>query len=197
MLLLLVVFAGISTACLLALALCIALMQNQGNPTMYAASRGSYLTVAQKSLLALAGLGFITCMYTGAYAMLFWMPDNWGSFGDDGEFQTVRAGLAGTFAAIGGMFFLQALLANFGNGAEREVLLIRSEGLEHIIDANNNKFTLERLKRDFEEKAAEARKNSALITNPDQRNGARNLHDQKYVEYRHLLEVISQVQLRE
>lgn len=40
--------------------------------------------------LSLAALGFLACVYFGTYGLLWWMPSNWGSHNEDGDFMSVR-----------------------------------------------------------------------------------------------------------
>lgn len=61
-----------------------------------------------KTYLSLAAIGILVCMYQGAEAMLFWMPDSWGQF-NEGEYLTYRSLLAGLFAAIGGLAIISLL----------------------------------------------------------------------------------------
>lgn len=98
-----VLFAVISTAVLLALATYIFLAARGSSLTLYYTLDVSLLSWRSKLFLALAAIGFLICMYSGASTMLYWMPTAWGSLDSEGEFQTDRSSLAATFAMFGGV----------------------------------------------------------------------------------------------
>lgn len=97
-----VLFAVISTAVLLSLATYIFLAARGTSLTLYSTLDESLGSWKSSLFLALAAIGFLICMYSGASTMLYWMPTDWGGLGSDGEFQTHRSLLAATFAILGG-----------------------------------------------------------------------------------------------
>jgi len=56
--------------------------------------------------MCFAALGFLVCLYTGAEAMLFWFPSNWGFEDVDGDYQSVRSYLAAWFTLLAGISLL-------------------------------------------------------------------------------------------
>lgn len=98
-----VLFAVISTAVLLALATYIFLAARGSSLTLYYTLDASLLSWRSKLFLALAAIGFLICMYSGAATMLYWLPADWGGLDSEGEFQTDRSSLAATFAMFGGV----------------------------------------------------------------------------------------------
>ena len=92
-----------SSATLVALSVYITLALRGDSPTLLSTADSNRLNRLQRIFLGLASIGFLTCMYQGADALLSWMPDAWGGIDEDGEFQTYRSGLAATFAATGGI----------------------------------------------------------------------------------------------
>jgi hypothetical protein len=53
-----------------------------------------YLSLILKNYFYLAAIGFLVCVYQGTHALLWWMPSNWGSNDEDGDFTSVRVFLS-------------------------------------------------------------------------------------------------------
>jgi len=152
MIVLQVILAAFSTACLVALGVYFYLASSGGSPTLYALSRRNpVLSMRQKLFLGFAALGLMVCIFNGAAAMLFWLPDSWGSIDEDGEFQTYRVGLAllFTMGAVGWLGFLEK--ASYG--ADRlDMVSVEAKGLREILNANESQHELESLKLKFSSK---------------------------------------------
>ncbi|MGH9657943.1 MAG: hypothetical protein ACRD96_05325 [Bryobacteraceae bacterium] len=104
--------------------------------------------------LSLAAIGFVTCLFQGARAMLFWVPSTWGSVDENGQYQTLATILAALFA-FAGLFFIA-----FIDGATHEKVWLRVtrehlQGLSEILQASLDRRTLADLKEKYEKKAAE------------------------------------------
>ena len=87
--------------------------------------------------LLAALIGYLGVVYCGFYGLLFWMPSNWGTMDEDGEFTALRYTVAGlfTFAALpaSGLFERYARLLN-------EIPLWKQtlKGVEQMIDRVHN-----------------------------------------------------------
>jgi hypothetical protein len=71
-------YAG-SSAALLALCIYIFLACRGDSPTLLSTINARRMNWKRDLLLGLASIGFLICMFQGAEAMLFWMPDSWGA----------------------------------------------------------------------------------------------------------------------
>lgn len=73
-------------------------------PSVYADLLDNALSYRPKAysviFIALALVGWAMILYHGAYALLWFLPDSWGRWGED-EWRTVRHGLSITLAAWG------------------------------------------------------------------------------------------------
>lgn len=157
MIVLKILLMTIGTMSLLSLSLYIYLAVKGDNLTLYSSHRvitwnSRLLSVEQKTFLILAAIGLLICMYNGAEAMLFWMPNDWGSVDSEGEYQTLKASLAATFAIFGGGPLIQFI----SNATHEEFLLKeireKAEGLERIVNAFINASVLEGLKEEYQKK---------------------------------------------
>ena len=94
-------------------------------------------------------IGLIACMYSGAEALLFWMPSEWGNIDSEGEYQTARTTLAAIFALYAGF-----TLAAFLDKANHEKFYIvealdKTKELEKILEASLDISKLEKLKSEY------------------------------------------------
>ena len=86
----------ISTASLLCLSIYIYLVVNGNNCIL--CERSIYnSSLKQNIFLAFSAIGFLVCMFKGAEAMLFWIPDKLGGIDSDGEFTSLKIYLASAF----------------------------------------------------------------------------------------------------
>ncbi len=86
----------VSTASLLCLSIYIYLVVNGKNYILCERSIHNS-TLKQNIFLAFSAIGFFVCMFKGAEAMLFWIPDELGSIDSDGEFTSLKIYLASAF----------------------------------------------------------------------------------------------------
>lgn len=151
-------FAALSTGSLCALSLYILLAVRGKSELLYSTSSAATpLSWKEKTFFALAAIGFLVCMYKGAEAMLYWMPDSWGHLDSDDEYQTVRSFVALLFAAVGGLS-----LIGFIDKATHEKFHLRelaewSAGQEKIINASPSLESLRYLRAEFETTIEEIR----------------------------------------
>lgn len=113
-----------------------------------------------KIFLSLAAIGFLLCMYQGAEAMLFWMPDSWGRF-SEGEYTTYRDLLAGLFAALGG----GALILLIDEAISNRVLLRVNAVLLEGHSLTRGTKSPDALKADFKDKIEELEMEHPSFTN--------------------------------
>ena len=141
--------ALVSTAAFLSLALYIYLAARGNSLTLYSTMDNRLLSLKQKMFVGLAMIGLIACMYSGAEALLFWMPSEWGNIDSEGEYQTARTTLATIFAIYAG-FTLAAFLdkANHEKFYMAEAL-DKAKELEKILEASFDMSKLEKLKTEY------------------------------------------------
>lgn len=99
------VIVQIIAACAL-ICLCIyTYLLSQGNsPLLYSTKFGSNKTRwFHKVFFGLTAIAFGVCLYMGALELLAILPYSLGNFGEDGDFQSVRSGLAALFAVCCGI----------------------------------------------------------------------------------------------
>lgn len=111
---------SIATACFLCLCVYIYLASRGDSITLYCTVDMRLMTRGRKVFLVLAAVGFLTCMYAGAYAMLYWIPSEWGSIDEDGTFTSARMFLAACFSFFGGL-----VLAGFIDKASHNRVFLR------------------------------------------------------------------------
>ena len=148
------IFAVASVLSLIALCVFVFLVARGNSSTLLSIDRS--LNWRQKIFLALAAIGFLVCFFSGAEAMLFWMPDDWGQFGDDGEFHPTKASIAGIFALIGGGVLFKHIM----DSTRKSVRLRLAEmqiSLERRINNAGSREELESLRDEFTEKMNELR----------------------------------------
>lgn len=149
MLVLKVLLGIIGTLCLISLSIYIYLANRGDSITVYSSVDTRLLSAGQKVFLGLAAMGFLTCMYQGAEAMLHWIPKDWGAIDEDGEYQTLQTTIASMFALFGGL-----TLAQFIDRAAHGVFFLRDlqlEGkeLKRIIDASTSGIDLGSLEEEY------------------------------------------------
>jgi hypothetical protein len=146
-------YAG-SSAALLALCVYIFLAWRGDSPTLLSTIDARRMNRKRDLFLGLASIGFLICMFQGAEAMLFWMPDSWGQLDEDGEFRTVRLSLALMFTGVGGV-----TLICFMDQATRDrtfLRVLREQILdERKVHTARSLARLDALKSDFEGKIEE------------------------------------------
>lgn len=149
MLVLKVLLGIVSTLCLISLSIYIYLANRGDSITVYSSVDSRLLSASQKVFLGLAAIGFLTCMYQGAEAMLHWIPKDWGTIDEDGEYQTLQTTIASMFALFGGLTLVQ-----FIDRAAHGVFFLRdlrSEGkeLKRILDASTSSVDLGSLEEEY------------------------------------------------
>jgi hypothetical protein len=146
-------YAG-SSAALLALCVYIFLAWRGDSPILLSTIDARRMNWKRDLFLGLASIGFLVCMFQGAEAMLFWMPDSWGQLDEDGEFQTFILSLALMFAGVGGV-----TLICFMDQATRDrtfLRVLREQSLdERKVHTARSLARLDALKSDFEGKIDE------------------------------------------
>lgn len=143
---------GVGAICLLSLAIYVWLARTGNSLTLYLTFDHRLLSVKQKVFLIFSAIGLLVCLYQGASAMLFWLPDKWSRFDSDGGYQTIKASLSALFAMLVGL-----PLFGFIDEAARQAHFFkaireRAEGLEKIVGASGRADKLDELAREFEEK---------------------------------------------
>jgi hypothetical protein len=88
-------------------------------------------------------------MYQGAAAMLQWVPPDWGTRDEDGEFEATQLAVASMFAFFGGLTLVQ-----FIDRAAHSVFFLRDlrsecKELKRILDASSSSGGLSALERDY------------------------------------------------
>lgn len=142
--------ALVSTAAFLSMALYIYLAARGDSLTLYSTMDHRLLSLKQKIFVGLAMIGLIACMYSGAEALLFWMPSEWGSIDSDGEYQTARTAFATIFATFAGLALVVFIdKANHEKFYLAEVLE-KTKELERILEVSLDISKLEKLKNEYE-----------------------------------------------
>lgn len=167
--------------------------------TLYLTINSKNLSVQQGAFLVFAAIGFLVCMYNGAYAMLFWMPHEWGSINSDGEYQTTRATLAGLFTFIGGLGFMQ-----FIDRASRERFFLvelqeKMSEMNEIIKFYDNEAHLTHLKTRYLDKIetlklnlAERKHRATPFSKEPFRIESPFPEERRIFNYYHLIKVVEQ-----
>lgn len=148
-----------STSCLLALSIYIFLLLRGDSPTLLSTVDARLLNIKHKVFLGLAAVGFLVSMYQGADVMLAWIPYDWGTIGDDGEFHAFRSGLAGVFSATAGI-----ALIYFVDQASRDRAILRAVRKRIVWDDKihraNSKTELDALETELNERLQSLRASS-------------------------------------
>jgi hypothetical protein len=127
--------AVLSTSALLSLSAYVALAYWGRSRMLYQSGLDVRPSWREAILLILAAGGFLTCLFQGARAMLFWLPEAWGGVDEYGEYQTLTTSLALLFAS-GGVFFIAVI-----NNATRDKVWLQAslrevKGLSEILEAS-------------------------------------------------------------
>lgn len=113
-----------------------------------------------KTFLSLAAIGLLLCMYQGAEAMLFWMPDSWGRFSED-EHTTYRSLLAGFFATFSGYSLILLIEEAISNRVLLQINAMLLEGHSLTKEAKSP----DALKANFRDKIGELEMEYPSFTN--------------------------------
>jgi hypothetical protein len=146
--------AVVSTAALLSLGLYIGLAYWGHSRMLYSTALNVLPSWRDRIFLLLAAAGLLTCLYQGAYAMLFWLPSTWGAIDESGEYQTLATSFALLFTS-GGLFLIA-----FIDKASHEKVWLRVtreqvNGLSEILRASLDRSTLAKLGEDYAKQAAQ------------------------------------------
>lgn len=144
-----IVLAIVSIPTLLSISIYGFLAVKGGSATLISTVDSSRLTWPQKIFIGLSIIGFLVCMYSGAEALLSWMPEKWGHIDADGEYQTIKTSLAFIFASTVGIAFVIFIdKANHEKYFLEEIRLKCTE-LEKILEAADNSSRLEAIKDEY------------------------------------------------
>ena len=142
-----VILMIVSTISLLCLSICIYLIV-KGNSCILC-ERSIYNTpLKQNIFLAFSAIGFLLCMFNGAEAMLFWIPNDLGSIDSDGEFTSLKIYLASAFT-FGSMALLGVLETTTRDKLELNNIREEVIELDNFIDAYQSSERLSELKRRY------------------------------------------------
>lgn len=177
------VYVG-SAACLLALGLCILSERFSDKSVMLSAahSRGMHWRTV---VAGLAAIGVLVCMYQGAAALLFWLPDSWGHADEDGDFTPIKVTVAALFAMVAGGFLLEILGTTALNRVQLRSARLQLEG-ERKIHAATTLAQLDALKSGFEEKLRELRGD---LPRDEAKSGGKAFEAEAYRSLLHLIAI--------
>jgi hypothetical protein len=131
-----VLSALLGSLTLLCLSLYIALACGGRSELLYStATSHPELRFHHRVFFLLAAAGLLVCLYQGADFMLSWMPDSWGNVGEDGDYTTLRAYVAGLFAMAGGLFLCQFIDRATHDKFDLREAHVREGELERVFEA--------------------------------------------------------------
>lgn len=148
-----VVLAIASTVLLVALTVYIALAAGGRSEVLFSTAYGVLPPWRWRFFLAFAAIGLLVCLFEGAHAMLSWLPGEWGSIDEHGEFVTIRTSLALLFAGGAGPFLIAFLDKATHEKVCLRLSLEKEEGLNEILKASLHRQTLTYLEEKYEQKA--------------------------------------------
>ena len=148
------ILAALSTATLCATVVYVALAGFGSGTLAFSGEFRQRFSITEWMIVVGAAIGFFVCVWQGAETMLYWIPGDWGSFDEDGEWVTIRSGIALTLTS-----FSMLLLPLFGNAsanrAWRRILSMEVRALEEIIGEIDSPGGLEAVRQKFLDKNAE------------------------------------------
>jgi hypothetical protein len=95
-----IALAIVSTACFVALTAYLFMAAFKRGDTLYLLGINGRLSLKQNAFVGLAAVAMLVCFFNGAEAMLFWLPSDWGSLDEDGDFVLVRTSIASVFTLL-------------------------------------------------------------------------------------------------
>jgi hypothetical protein len=189
-----------SVACIIASSIYLYLAYSGDSTVIYLQkSPPGCLSSMEGIFLGLAAIALLVCIYQGADTMLSWLPNNWGSNDEDGEFVTIRHSLAVLFTFVGGFSFLSYLTkagpALISIKHANEEIKFNEDILEAVIDTKSfsvdSFWRLKSIKNDIEKKLIELDVN-AEDANVGALYTARNFHPECQ-RYRNLMKIIATI----
>jgi hypothetical protein len=147
-----------AAGCLLALSIYIYLAVKGGSVTLYSTIDTRLMNWKRIVFLVCAALGFLTCMFQGAEAMLYWLPNSWRRLDADGQYESYRIVLASLFAALGGTAFLGFIDKATHRSIFLDIMRERARFLERIIAAIHGKDSFDAIREDIDKKLEELAK---------------------------------------
>lgn len=140
---------GAST--LLCLAIYIYLANRGRSLALYSSVDSRLRSFGTNVIFAFAAAALLICLYKGAEMMLFWLPFNWGSVDEDGQFTTLRAGLALLFTSIFGVAFIEFIDKSVHREFYLRDLNIECRELKRVIDASHSESALRHLIEEYKQ----------------------------------------------
>lgn len=143
--------ATLGTAAFICMALYAYLAYRGHSDLLYSSADTRLLTLPKKFFFGFAAIGFFTCIYQGADALLWWIPSSWGAHDEYGDFTSHRAKLAGAFAFMAG----GAMLIFIDRSAHIDFFLdnanIERSQLKRLLESYNSLPALELLLKSHSE----------------------------------------------
>lgn len=181
-----VLSAVVCTALLISFALYTYLITH-GSRQVLSEGDANYLPLGKRAFLLMAFLAFLTCIYQGSEALLFWIPDIGSYLNEDGDHQSLKVMFIGIFAFLIGTPLFSLLEG--GAKAKEKVKVVQAEVIElkRILMISNSLSELQNLEREYQ---ANAETESA---NQDSKNSKKQIFapDKLYRwQYRELASIV-------
>lgn len=154
-----IIFQGIlitiSTTCLACMCFYVYMVYSKKSKLLYATKSSRWLSLSGKAVIVLAALGFLACVYNGTLAMIFWMPESWGGYDEEGDWTTFSSSIAAMVTIFCGLPMLEVIdRATHNEFALRRYEIVEA-GLKDILRARDSEQHLKTLKETYEKKVAD------------------------------------------
>jgi len=146
-LLILVVGGVCSTSIILAFCIYVYLANNWNSYFLYTAAHDALRTKWHTVILGLSAIALLFFIYYGVVALLWWMPNSWGT-----EALMIKSALAFSVSVFGGLAFLLYLAESLTWKVDLEVARERAHEYEHTLKALRHPYQPDLLKREYEDK---------------------------------------------
>lgn len=150
-----VILALIGLGCVVSMGVFMFLSWRGRSPILFSlAFNQTKFSPGQLAFLFLAGTGLFVCIFQGVEAMLFWLPDTWGRFDEDGTFTAFRVTIASLYAGVAlGWVGLISKVSYYSD--KLEIMTKEIQGLEKILIRGDSQYTLDSLMDEFKGKRTE------------------------------------------
>lgn len=161
-----------------------------------------------KAYLFLASAGFLVCVYSGYENLLWWMPNSWGSYGEDGDWTSLRSYLSGVATFLAGFGLIQLILEAISLTVENKIIsmeyrlaTLEKDALSKIINSNPSDAALDAYRLEFNRKLDEEM--GLDLSDPEIYPGLKDFpktrtdqHNRKIAVYKRLIETVDKALLK-
>ena len=141
----------LSLSLLISLVTYIYLLWKGNSETLYISTfHPNSLNLKQKVFLWLVGIGGFVVLYKGIEMLLFWMPNSWGNYNEDGDWETLKTSLSIIIGAATWLFLFEILNKLIKNSYLAKAWEFKSREIEVILNSLSSLDLLVKIKKGYE-----------------------------------------------